>query len=102
MLSLEAARERADTLVARARAAGADAADVIYIAEASESIAVRLGRLEDVERSESEHIGLRVFAGHRSASIAAMPSSTWALLSSGTKIRVPSTQPWPACEVQTE
>ena len=79
MLSLEAARERADTLVARARAAGADAADVIYIAEASESIAVRLGRLEDVERSESEHIGLRVFAGHRSASIGSTDFSDAAL-----------------------
>ena len=79
MLSREAARERADSLVARARAAGADAADVIYIAEASESIGVRLGRLEDVERSESEHIGLRVFSGHRSASIGSTDFSDAAL-----------------------
>ncbi len=34
-------------------------------------------------------------------SILAMPSSTSALFSSGTKTRVPSTQPCPACEVQT-
>ena len=79
MLSLDAARERANTLVARARAAGADAADVIYIAEASESIAVRLGKLEDVERSEAEHIGLRVFSGHRSASIGSTDFSDAAL-----------------------
>jgi len=69
MISLEAAQERAAALIARARRAGADAADVIYIAEASEGVQVRLGKLEDVERSESEHIGLRVFSGSRSASI---------------------------------
>ena len=69
MLSLEAARDTASALVERARAAGADAADVIYLADASESVQIRLGKLEDVERSESEHIGLRVFCGRRSASI---------------------------------
>ncbi len=30
---------------------------------------MRLGQLEDVERSESEHIGLRVFVGKRSATV---------------------------------
>lgn len=69
MLSPEAARDKAAALVERARKAGADAADAVYIADASESISVRLGKLEDVERSESEHIGLRVFVGQRSASI---------------------------------
>lgn len=69
MLSLEAARDKAAALIERARAAGADAADAIYLADASESVQVRLGKLEDVERSESEHIGLRVFCGRRSASI---------------------------------
>jgi PmbA protein len=69
MLSLEAAQERARALLDRARRAGADAGDAVYTADASESIQVRLGKLEDVERSESEHIGLRVFIGSRSASI---------------------------------
>lgn len=69
MLSLEAARDKALALVERARAAGADAGDAIYLGDASESVQVRLGKLEDVERSESEHIGLRVFCGRRSASI---------------------------------
>jgi PmbA protein len=69
MLSLEAARARAAALIERACAAGADAADAIYLADASESVQIRLGKLEDVERSESEHIGLRVFCGRRSASI---------------------------------
>jgi len=69
MLSLEAAQDRASALVDRARRAGADAADAAYVADASESIQVRLGKLEDVERSEGEHISLRVFIGQRSASI---------------------------------
>ena len=69
MLSPEAAQERACALVERARKAGADAADAAYHADSSEGIQVRLGQLEDVERSESEHITLRVFIGNRSASI---------------------------------
>ncbi|MCB2060673.1 MAG: metallopeptidase TldD-related protein [Novosphingobium sp.] len=69
MLSPEAAQDRAGALIERARRAGADAADAVYHADSSESIQIRLGKLEDVERSESEHIGLRVFVGRRSASI---------------------------------
>ncbi|HMO69782.1 MAG TPA: DNA gyrase modulator, partial [Novosphingobium sp.] len=69
MLTPQAASERAAALVERARRAGADAADAVYIASSSEGVSVRLGKLEDVERSESEHIGLRVFVGRRSASI---------------------------------
>ena len=69
MLSPQDAKARAEALIARATKAGADAADVVYIADGSESVSVRLGKLEDVERSESEHIGLRVFVGQRSASI---------------------------------
>jgi PmbA protein len=69
MLTLDAAKDRAAALIERARKAGADAADAVYIGDSSESLQVRLGQLEDVERSESEHIGLRVFVGQRSASI---------------------------------
>lgn len=69
MLSPADARERCEALVERARRAGADASDAVYVANASESVQVRLGALEDVERSESEHVGLRVFVGGASASI---------------------------------
>jgi PmbA protein len=79
MLSPQQAQERAAALVERARAAGADAADAVYIADGSESVSVRLGRLEDVERSESEHIGLRVFVGQRTASIGSTDLSDAAL-----------------------
>ena len=69
MLDPTIAQERAAALVDRARRAGADAADAVYSGDASESISVRLGQLEDVERSESEHISLRVFVGGAAASI---------------------------------
>lgn len=79
MLSPDLATERAADLVARARKAGADAADAVYSASSSEGIQVRLGKLEDVERSEGEHMGLRVFIGQRSASIGSSDLSTAAL-----------------------
>jgi len=79
MLSPDAARDRARDLVERARRAGADAADATYSASASESIQVRLGKLEDVERSEGEHMALRVFIGQGSASIGSSDLSDRAL-----------------------
>lgn len=69
MLSLNEALDRAQSLVAAARKAGADAADAVYGCDAASGVTVRLGELEDVERSESEHIGLRVFIGQRSATV---------------------------------
>nr|WP_137676834.1 TldD/PmbA family protein [Parerythrobacter lutipelagi] len=68
MISFEHARDRALQLVELAKAAGADAADAVATGSASESVGVRLGALEDVERSEDESVGLRVFVGNRSAS----------------------------------
>ena len=79
MLTPEAATDRAADLVARAKRAGADAADAVYGANASEGIQVRLGSLEDVERSEGETMGLRVFVGNRSASIGSSDLSSAAL-----------------------
>jgi PmbA protein len=69
MLSLNEALDRAQSLAAAARKAGADAADAVYGCDASSGVTVRMGDLEDVERSESEHIGLRVFVGQRSATV---------------------------------
>jgi PmbA protein len=79
MLSPDQARDRALDLVERARRAGADAADAVYGASSSEGIQIRLGKLEDVERSEGEHIALRVFSGTRSASIGSSDLSLAAL-----------------------
>ena len=69
MMDSNAALERCRELVDLARSMGADAADAAARASSSESVSVRLGALEEVERSESEEIGLRVFVGRRSASI---------------------------------
>ena len=79
MLTPDQARDRAADLVARARAAGADAADAVFAADASLQVSVRLGALEDVGRSESEELGLRVFAGRRSASVSTSDLSSDAL-----------------------
>ena len=79
MLSPEQAQTRCQALVERARAAGADAADAVYSANSSQSVQVRLGALEDVERSESEHASLRVFVGRGTASIGSSDLSEAAL-----------------------
>lgn len=71
MLTLNQAQDRAEALVAQARKAGADAADALYVCNASTGVSVRLGKLEDVEQSEGEELGLRVFVGSRSATISA-------------------------------
>jgi PmbA protein len=69
MLNTPQACERVHDIVTRARRAGADAADAVIAADQSLSVSVRMGALEDVERSESAELGLRVFAGKRSASV---------------------------------
>lgn len=79
MLTPSAAQDRAAALIEFARAAGADAADAVYSGSSSEGVSVRLGQLEDVERSESEHLDLRVFCGRRSASIGSSDLSDTAL-----------------------
>lgn len=79
MLTISEAQDRASSLVAAAMKAGADAADALYLADASTGIQIRLGELEDVERSEGESIGLRVFVGRRSASVSSSDLSGEAL-----------------------
>ena len=79
MLSVSEAEGRAGALVEAALKAGADAADALYIGDASTEVQVRLGALEDVARSEGEEIGLRFFAGSRSASVSSSDLSAEAL-----------------------
>ena len=50
-----------------AKAAGADAADTLYVNGESISVAQRLGRREKLESSEGRDLGLRVFVGQRQA-----------------------------------
>ncbi len=79
MLTVQDAEARVASLIAAARKAGADAADAIYVGDGSTSVQVRLGELEDVERSEGEEIGLRFFVGSRSASVSSSDLSGEAL-----------------------
>ncbi len=60
-------RNLLDDLIARARRAGADAADALMVESASLSLARRLGKPEKLERAESQDLGLRVLIGKRQA-----------------------------------
>ena len=69
-------------LIAHAKAAGADMADALLVAGASVSVQRRVGRTEQLERSESRDVGLRVFVGRRQAIVSSTttdPSSFKAL-----------------------
>ncbi len=79
MLTADQAKDRAIDLVNRARRAGADASDAIYVGDASLQVQMRLGALEDVQSSEGEEIGLRAFVGRRSASASTSDFSPAAL-----------------------
>ena len=59
--------EKLDYLIKAAKKAGADSSDAIIYSGQSESVSWRLGKLEDVERSESADLGLRVFVGKKQA-----------------------------------
>ena len=52
-------------LMEKARRAGADAADGIFVQSYAMSVAQRLGKPEAIERSEEHDLGFRVFVGKR-------------------------------------
>jgi PmbA protein len=66
-------------LLARARRAGADAADAVLFEGVSLSHARRLGKTEKLERSESYDLGLRVLLGKRQAVVSSNDRSKTAL-----------------------
>lgn len=57
----------AEGLLAAARRAGADAADVIAVTGRALSVSCRLGRIEQIDRADGDDLGLRVFVGRRQA-----------------------------------
>lgn len=69
MRTVEQALEQAQAAVGAAMKAGADAADARFSESAALGVSVRLGKLEEVGRSEDADLSLRVFVGQRSASI---------------------------------
>ncbi|MBX6369257.1 MAG: TldD/PmbA family protein [Rhodospirillales bacterium] len=66
-------------LLAKAKRAGADAADAVLFESVSLSHARRLGKTEKLERSESYDLGLRVFVGKRQAIVSSNDRSKEAL-----------------------
>ncbi len=66
-------------LIASAKKAGADAADAIVADGTSVSVSYRLGKLEQLERSEGGDIGLRVLIGKRQAIVSSADRSKAAL-----------------------
>jgi PmbA protein len=79
MQSPDDARTIAEHLVARGITAGATAADALYVGQRSSGVQVRLSEIENVSRSEGEEIGLRLFDGARSATVASSDLSDEAL-----------------------
>jgi PmbA protein len=68
-----------DDLIRAAKKAGADAADALFVENVSASVSYRLGKLEEVERSEASDVGLRVFVGQRVAFVSSTDFSKEAI-----------------------
>ncbi len=66
-------------VLSKAVASGADAADAVYVDGKSLSLTYRLGKREQLERSESTDLGLRVFIGKRQAVVSTSDLSAEAL-----------------------
>ncbi|WP_182086722.1 TldD/PmbA family protein [Aureimonas sp. ME7] len=58
-------------LIEAAKRAGADASDAAVVRSRSRGAQVRLGKLEELESSESDDLSLRVFVGRRVATVSA-------------------------------
>ncbi len=78
-------KDRADALnlledlIGRAKRAGAEAADAVFVKGVSLSKTIRLGNPEHLERSEGSDIGLRVFMGKRQAMVSSSDTAADAL-----------------------
>ncbi|MDG1708661.1 MAG: metallopeptidase TldD-related protein [Emcibacteraceae bacterium] len=62
-------------LVAKAKKAGAGQADAVFFTGKSSSVSWRLGKLEDIERSENADLGLRVIIGKNQAIVSSSDMS---------------------------
>lgn len=67
------------TVLSSAKNAGADAADAVIYHAVSSGVSWRLGKLEDVDRSEGLDLGLRIMVGQRQASVSTTDISQNAL-----------------------
>ena len=71
--------DRITDLLARAKKAGADDADAVYVEGTSLSVSQRLGKMEKLERSEGADLGLRVLIGKQQAVVSSSDTSESAL-----------------------
>lgn len=76
MIDPNALSQRAATLVEKAIAAGATSADAIAVEGTSLSASLLDGKVESTDHSEGVDIGLRVFAGRRSAIVSTTRADT--------------------------
>src|ERR1700757_4195937 len=77
--TVDAALDLLQDVIARARRAGADAADAVLFEGVSLSHARRLGKTEKLERWEGNDLGLRVFIGRQQAIVSSTDRSPEAL-----------------------
>jgi len=66
-------------LIGKAKKLGADAADAVLVEGTSLSLSQRLGKAENLERSEGQDLGLRVLIGKRQAIVSSSDFNTTAL-----------------------
>ena len=67
--------DRMENLVKKAKKSGADHADAVFFTGSSSSVSWRLGKLEDIERSENSDLGLRVIIGKNQAIVSSSDMS---------------------------
>lgn len=63
-------QELLNTVMQSARAAGADAVDLLFLREQSRSVRVRHGQTESVDAAEAAQLGLRLLIGKQQAMVA--------------------------------
>ncbi len=63
------AEKTLSSILDQAKAAGAEAADALMYYSVSSGVSWRMGKLEDIERSEGQDLGLRVMIGKRQACV---------------------------------
>ncbi len=73
------ALELLEDVVTRARKAGADTADAVMFDGAALSVSYRLGERENIERSESRDLGLRVLIGKQQGIVSSSDTASRAL-----------------------
>ncbi|MEL7029690.1 MAG: DNA gyrase modulator, partial [Pseudomonadota bacterium] len=66
-------------LINASKKAGADAADAVLFESADLGVTWRVGKVEEVERSEAQDLGLRVLVGRRQAAVSSTDHSDAAL-----------------------